>query len=159
MPEVVMLIGLPGSGKTTYSKEKWPNHVRVSSDDMIDAIAKNLGKTYNDVFQDYIKEAQKSAFDSFKHLISTDANVVIDRTNMSQKSRAQYLALIPNHYSKVACYVVCSNEDEHQRRLTSREGKVIPDYVLKNMRNSFQDVVPSEGFQQYLKIDTYSENN
>lgn len=33
MKELVLLIGLPGSGKTTYCKEQLPDHVRVSQDD------------------------------------------------------------------------------------------------------------------------------
>jgi len=41
MPELIMLCGIPTSGKSTFSKDKkYKDYVRISSDDILDEIAK-----------------------------------------------------------------------------------------------------------------------
>jgi predicted kinase len=51
-----MLIGVPGSGKSTWiGAQDWARDcVLVSTDKLIDIEAGRQGKTYNEVFKDYI---------------------------------------------------------------------------------------------------------
>ena len=48
-----MLIGVPGSGKSTWvENQDWAkNCVYVSTDQYVEAYAKGLGKTYNEVLR------------------------------------------------------------------------------------------------------------
>ena len=61
MPKVYMLIGVPGSGKSTWIKNQdWAKGMPViSSDRFIDEHAERVGKTYNEVFDEYSKIAMK----------------------------------------------------------------------------------------------------
>jgi uridine kinase len=64
MPELVMLCGIPTSGKSTYLEKLkkvkyWESAVILSTDNYIEAQAKRLGMTYNEVFQDCIDEATR----------------------------------------------------------------------------------------------------
>ena len=34
MPTLYILVGVPGSGKTTYAKQRFPDIVRIGSDDL-----------------------------------------------------------------------------------------------------------------------------
>jgi predicted kinase len=66
MKELVILVGPPGSGKTTYSKAFLPNHLHLSTD-------------YGAIKQ------------KFKDGLATGKDIVIDRMNPTKKQRAEYI--------------------------------------------------------------------
>ena len=58
-PLLFMLAGIPTSGKSTYISKllrDFPDAVVISTDDYIEAVARETGKTYNEVFNDNIKD-------------------------------------------------------------------------------------------------------
>ena len=59
MAKLYMLIGVPGSGKSTWiNNQDWSKDCAlISTDKLIEIEATRLGKTYNDVFKNYIKKA------------------------------------------------------------------------------------------------------
>ena len=64
MPELVMLSGIPTSGKSTYVKRLlkipyWSNAVVLSTDDYIEKEAQRLNLTYNEIFDDAISDATR----------------------------------------------------------------------------------------------------
>ena len=60
-PILYMLVGLPGSGKTTWlaNQKDIHNYIILSTDKYIEMTAKCLDKTYNDVFFKCIKKPRK----------------------------------------------------------------------------------------------------
>lgn len=132
MPTMYMLIGVPASGKSTWVKKNRGNAVVISSDNLIEAYAVEQGKTYNDVFKEQIKIAAKLAMGNAVMAFAADKDVIWDQTNLTMKSRAGKLAMVPNHYRKVAVFFPTPLEEEWQRRLNSRPGKSIPSHILDN---------------------------
>jgi hypothetical protein len=61
MPTVYVLVGVPGSGKSTWIKNQdWAQDcVVVSTDDFVEDYAKEVGSTYSEVFDDYMPTAVK----------------------------------------------------------------------------------------------------
>jgi glycopeptide antibiotics resistance protein len=57
--KLYVLIGVPGSGKSTWIKnQKWTDTcVIVSTDEFVEEYAKSVGKTYSEVFNDYMSTA------------------------------------------------------------------------------------------------------
>lgn len=102
MPECIILIGLPGSGKSTYVKNNLPNHAHLSMDGYIDDYAELFGITYTESFDLYVEYANKLFRDDVQRVITNRNNFVVDRTNMSVKSRKSILAQLPKHYTKIA---------------------------------------------------------
>jgi predicted kinase len=153
-PHFVMLVGLPAVGKTTYAMENYKHYRRISSDDFIDAYALQEGRTYNEVFQEYIDTAQKMCFEKFLESLADEEDIVLDRTSLSMKARTKILRDVPGFYRKTAVYLHCSDEKEHLNRLNNRPGKNIPDHVMSAMKRSYQPILPGEGFDEYIEIDT-----
>lgn len=63
-PEILLMVGVPGSGKSTLLANmlrvrddlEYKYHV-ASSDDLIETYARAQGKTYTEVFAEYIGKA------------------------------------------------------------------------------------------------------
>lgn len=149
MAKVYMLIGVPGSGKSTWlSSQEWAKDIPVvSSDRFIDAHAEKEGKTYNDVFADYIKIATKLMDNQVLICKANGYDIVWDQTNTNAKSRAKKLAVLDG-YEKIAVVFRTPEKAEHDRRLASRVGKSIPDNVMQSMIENFEEPTEAEGFKE-----------
>jgi predicted kinase len=143
MAEIRILIGLPGCGKSTYRAKlltQEPDWVTASTDDLIDAYAAEHGLTYTEAFGKVNQNTLKKQFNAMlKKALADGKNVMVDRTNMTAKSRKALMDLAPPGTLRTA--VVWSLTDaEHARRLRDRAlatGKIIPAYVIRNMANSY----------------------
>ena len=154
-PFAVMMIGLPGSGKSTWIKNNLPNVEVLSSDDLIEKYAKARGKTYTDVFAKAAPIANAKFETMVKQAAKGNDNVVIDRTNMSKKTRVNLINQFKNHY-KVAV-IVSADPIELGLRLKHRAemtGKHIPDKVIDQMARNFQTVTKDEGWDEIHYINT-----
>ena len=148
-----MLVGVPGSGKSTWvNAQSWAkNCVYLSSDKIIDDYASSVEKTYNEVFNEYVKTATHLLN---KKAITTnvaEADAIWDQTNLTVKSRASKLKIF-QCYKKIA--VVFATPDSHElaRRLASRPGKSISDAVIASMTSIFQMPTTEEGFDEIWHV-------
>jgi predicted kinase len=139
-----MLIGVPGSGKSTWiNAQDWVKDcVLVSTDKLIELEAGRQGKTYNDVFKDYIDTATKLMNADVLEAVAEGKDIIWDQTNTGRKSRKAKLAMMPGYY-KIAVMFATPEKEEWQRRINSRPGKMIPEGVLKAMAMGLQ--LPEEG--------------
>ena len=151
-----MLIGIPGGGKSTWVKDNIfdSNTAILSTDHIIEKIAKATDLTYNEVFEDSIGEATKIFFFTIAKAVAAGNNMVIDRTNLTKKSRKKILDLIPDDYLKVAVVVNCSDDFVLANRLANRPGKNIPHHVIENMKKTFEEPSLDEGFISITHIET-----
>jgi predicted kinase len=143
MAKLYMLIGVPSSGKSTWiAGQDWAKDcVLVSTDKLIDIEAGRQGKTYNDVFKDYIDAATKLMNEDVREAVAAGKDIIWDQTNTGRRSRAAKLAMAPGYY-KIAVVFATPEEAEWQRRLDGRPGKHIPKAVLKAMSEGLQ--LPTE---------------
>jgi predicted kinase len=148
-PILMMLIGLPGTGKTTWIKNNrklfGPNHVVLSTDDILEMIGGQLGMTYNEMFDDISYSfAEKMMMKGAKHAIANKWNVIWDQTNLNVKTRAKKLALFGDAYEKHGIYFPVP--PDHDVRLNSRVGKTIPRHVMQSMKEKMEMPSTNEGF-------------
>ena len=156
MPTIYMLIGVPASGKSTWVEKNKGNSLVISSDDLIEEYAKSQGKTYNEVFKEQIKVANKIMLEHAEAAFAADQDVIWDQTNLTKKSRASKLAIVPKHYRKDAVFFATPLEEEWQRRLNSRHGKSIPAHILDSMVEMLEMPDSSEGWniiEYYLNAE------
>jgi tRNA uridine 5-carbamoylmethylation protein Kti12 len=167
MSKLIVLVGLPGSGKSTYLKsylknERWrfpPDTFVYSTDIYIEAEAASEGKTYDECFKECIKNASSVMDHSLKFSIENDKHVIWDQTNMTSKKRRSIVAKFPVSYYRM-CYCIVpprSTEEwnELDKRLSSRPGKTIPDHVVRSMFNSYEEPELEEGFDFIQIVNTF----
>lgn len=150
----IMAVGLPGSGKSTAINKLKAFHqdiVVLSTDNYIQAIADSTGKTYDEVFIDRIKVAEKDLQATLNSCLDAGHPFIVwDQTNISDKTRKAKLQKIPNDYIKIAWYFDKPNDEEWKRRLANRPGKTIPFHILSSMAESITRPSHVEGFDYVL---------
>jgi predicted kinase len=156
MPELVMLVGIPCSGKSTYvNKLKkipyWENAVVLSTDAYIEKVAQEHNTTYSEIFEDCIDEATRQLELAFIMAKDKGKNIIYDQTNLSRKTRKKKLAKLPSLYARGVVYFEISLE-EALRRNENREGKYIPKSVLKRMWHQLEVPTLEEGFDYVEKV-------
>ena len=152
MKTLYMLIGMPASGKSTWFKNIVADKSSVtylSTDQYIETYAAVQGKTYNEVFDEYIETATNLMLLESEIASHSENDVYFDQTNLTVKSRKKKLSWFPDHRKVAVVFNSCS-PIEYINRLNSRVGKSIPQHVLKSMAASYQKPTLEEGFDQII---------
>lgn len=147
-PKLILLVGIPGSGKTTYAKnyiEQNYNTIHLSSDATRKELYgdENIQGNPGDVFS----LMQKRAIES----LDNGCNVLYDATNMTRKDRAGIIGVCPK-FAKIECHIiwapieVCIERDSKRERTVGKE-------VIDKMLKRFQAVYYDEGIDE-IKIIT-----
>ena len=164
LPCVVVLVGLPGSGKsfarnTAVTTGASSNSYQYSTDDLIEILAGKAGKTYTEGFEEFSGPATKMANEELGQAIDAGRGIIWDQTNMSDKKRGKILSRFKKGYRRECICILppftAEQQIELERRLKDRPGKEIPNFVMANMLKSF--VLPSleEGFNRVMYFDIY----
>ena len=153
---MIMLCGIPTSGKSTYVKQlketkEWSDAVVLSTDNYIEREAVSLCKTYNEIFEDAIKEAEQALQQDLKNAIRSGLDLIWDQTNLTSKARTRKLKIIPGSYECSCAYSVIDLDTALQRN-QNRLGKIIPENILKRMHSQFELPTTNEGFNYVKEI-------
>ena len=156
MTECVILCGIPTSGKSTYVEKLkkipyWENAVVLSTDAYIEKQAQRLGRTYNEIFDDVIDDATRELELEFNEAKNDGRDIIWDQTNLTVKTRRKKLSKLPSWYHRGAVYFEITLEEALKRNET-REGKFIPESIIKRMYHQFEIPTMSEGFEYVEKI-------
>lgn len=147
MPRCYQLVGVPGSGKSTWlANQLWTLGVTVvSTDAFVEHYAATQGKTYTEVFEHYMPTAVNLMAEQVVFAREHGHDIIWDQTSTTEKSRARKFRMLPDH-EHIAVVFATPPLDELHRRLASRVGKHIPRHVLDSMIASWQDPTEAEGF-------------
>jgi predicted kinase len=151
VPEVIFLIGIPTSGKSTFSSVGlYKDYVRVSSDDILQEIAKQKEASYDSIFRKNIRFAQIAMIKVLKKAVKENKSIIWDQTNLTRKQREEKLKYIPPHYKKTAIYFIVDLETALKRN-KQRPGKTVPPEVLERMIKEYELPTMDEGFDSVIK--------
>lgn len=147
MPKCYQLIGVPGSGKSTWVKNQhWAKDcVVVSTDEFVEDYAREVGSTYSEVFDDYMPKAVKLMMGRVNWARENNKDVIWDQTSTSVKSRTRKFNALPD-YDHIAVVFKTPDQEELAKRLASRPGKEIPNHVMRSMIDGFDTPTEDEGF-------------
>jgi predicted kinase len=149
MSKCYQLIGVPGAGKSTWvNAQKWANScVYISTDKFVDAHAHDVGKTYNEVFKDFMPHAVKMMADEVNEAREAGKDIIWDQTSVSIASREKKFRMLPD-YEHIAVVFRTPEPAELARRLASRPGKHIPKNVIDSMISNWDEPTEDEGFTE-----------
>ena len=155
MSECVMLAGIPCSGKSTYVEKLkkipyWENAVVLSTDAYIEKQAQRMGMTYNQIFDDVIDNATRELELAFIEAKDKGKNIIYDQTNLTVKTRKKKLSKLPSFYARGVIYFEISLEEALERN-KNREGKFIPESILKRMYQQLEVPTLEEGWDYVEK--------
>jgi predicted kinase len=120
-PIAYVLVGLPGSGKSTWAKAH-PNHLPIlSTDEFIESFAAENGLNYAEAFRQFNANAKVLLKERLRELIAAQASFIWDQTNITiRKRRAVYEKLHPTHQVLFVCFCVpieiCITRAEQRER-------------------------------------------
>lgn len=163
MKKFFVMVAIPGSGKSTFvNREKTPETFIFSTDDYIESRAKEQGKTYSDIFKDTIAQAEMYMSAGLQSALSKGKDVIVDRTNLTEKGRRRILSGVPKDYEKIAILIVppetIRDWAELNLRLGNRPGKHIPEHIMKSMIASYKEPSLAEGFDRIEKYDIWGNH-
>jgi len=149
MPKLYVLIGVPGSGKSTWVKSQdWAEDCAyISTDIHVESYANSVGKTYSEVFDEYMSTAVELMVQDVISARTAGKDIIWDQTSTSIKSRKRKFNMLPDYYA-IAVVFRTPEKEELARRLASRPGKEIPDYVMRSMISSWDEPTEDEGFAE-----------
>ena len=149
MPKCYQLVGVPGAGKTTWFRnQEWSDQCYyISTDKHVEAYAEAHGKTYSEVFVDYMPTAVDNMVEEVIRARDAGIDIVWDQTSTTVKSRTKKFQMLPN-YEHIAVVFKTPEHKELMRRLFSRPGKEIPDHVIASMIASWEEPPLEEGCEE-----------
>ena len=153
-PFVIILIGPPLSGKTTWIRENFPTTEVISRDEIVMEVygSRNYTEAFKSVDQ---KEVDKVLTQKFIDANKEKKNVIVDMTHMASKRRKQNLNYFTDDYYKLAVIFPILSDEEYEKRNQKRieeENKDISMGIVKSMISSYQPVMIDEGFNKLISL-------
>lgn len=149
--DLVVLCGLPASGKSTYAKkyiESNSNFVLISSDSIREELygSESIQGKANDVFDLLYIRAKEN--------INNGHNVLIDATNISGKHRKSLVDYIKRNTEDTyfKCIVSATTYEECIRRDSGRD-RCVGENVIKKMYHNFEP--PNKYYEGWDYVDIY----
>lgn len=149
MAKCYQLVGVPGSGKSTWIKNQdWAKDCAIVSTDMwVELEAERLGKTYSEIFDEYMPHAVKLMANHVELARDKGMDIIWDQTSTTEGARRKKFNMLPD-YEHIAVVFKTPEMDELKRRLASRPGKNIPSHVMAQMIKGFVMPTTDEGFTE-----------
>jgi predicted kinase len=121
-----VLVGIPGSGKTTIALARFPNHYRINLDTL---------------------RSRSKEDETIRNLIMDGKDIIIDNTNTTIKARKKYIEIAKLFgYSILAVYVQTPIDVALERNASRKGRERVPESVLKMYQRMLQHPTEREGF-------------
>ena len=153
MSKLIMMVGIPGSGKSTWVKNNFPNIIPVSRDVIRFELLDERGGDYFD--------HEDEVFDKFIHQIIdslvADEIIIADATHLNKKSRARVLNKVRKFADEIEAVVLDTDLETAFERNDQREGRAwVKHGIIRRMWFSMEMPEEAEGFN---KITIIKEGN
>lgn len=152
--KLIMLVGLPASGKSTYAEQK-------RREDPVSTVIYSSDKMREELFKDqpYNPEDNQVVFNTLHSRITQDLKLgktcIYDATNMSSKRRKAFLTQIKHIPCKRECVVLVEDINTCKDRDLNRKNSVGPE-VIEKFWKRFEFPLKSEGWTSVIvKVPDY----
>jgi predicted kinase len=137
VPECVILIGLPASGKTTFYQQRFAaTHRHISKDHWPNAPRKD------------IRQAQL-----IRSALAANVPVVVDNTNPAVSDRSSIIEVAREFHARIIGYYFTATTREAIGRNRGREGKQrVPDVAIFTTAKRMVAPAREEGFDELYRV-------
>ena len=138
--EMIILIGAPGSGKSTFCENYLKNYIRINQDNL-----KN----------------KKKCFEKTIEAIKDNNNIVIDNTNPQKNIREEYIKIAKDNNYKVRAFIMKVNKDLafhlNNLRIINNERKHFSEAVnqipIHTFFKNYEEPKLNEGFDDIVQVN------
>jgi len=131
-PECVILVGLPGAGKTTFYRQRYPSHDHISKDTL-----PNAGN----------KQARQDA--ALRRALAGRRSVIVDNTNVTAADRASVIGIAREFDARVVGYYIEATTREAVARNEKRTGRAkVPKVAIFTCAKRLVPPSAAEGFDE-----------
>jgi predicted kinase len=130
--ELIVLVGIPGSGKSTIARERFPRHKRIS----LDAL-----------------RTRKREDTEIAKCLQNGEDIIVDNTNTTIKSRRKYIEAASVFGIPVRAVYLNTPIEVALQRNALREGReLIPDRAVRMYYRMLEPPTTREGFESVEEI-------
>jgi len=139
VPELVILIGLPGAGKTSFHRDRFATtHVHISKD-----LMRNR------------RDRQKRQLALIDEALAARRSVVVDNVNATAADRAALIEAGRRRGATVIGYVFTASAGECSRRNRNRAGRErVPEVAIRAAAKRLEGPTRAEGFDRLQQVRT-----
>lgn len=133
MPAMVIMMGIQGSGKSTFCAASFPDYTRINLDTL---------------------RTRKKEQEALWLAINRKENIVIDNTNPAKNDRKKYIEAGKANRYKIVGYFMQSRLQECIERNNTRTGKEkIPSVAIACTSNKLEMPSYAEGFDELYFVE------
>jgi protein phosphatase len=141
MPCLIVLVGSPGSGKTTWARRNGHGAVHVSQDDLIDAITP---AGFDHIYRPVYREAEDAIA---RAALRAGHTVIVDRTNRTRAHREHWLRIAREAQCPAVAVVMSTPPELCRERNAARTGpRRLSGERMERMLAALERVRSDEGF-------------
>lgn len=153
-PFVMLLVGTPLTGKTTWIRNNYPDTTVISRDEIMMEVygSRNYSEAFSKVDH---KEVDRVLHQRLEQAGKSLLDVIVDMTNLTPKRRKHTLSYFSGDFTKIAVVFPTLSDEEYIARNKKRieeENKDLPMSVIKSMISSFEAPTTSEGFDEIIFV-------
>lgn len=132
-PECVILVGLPGAGKTTLCRRQFSAYTHISKD----------------AFPRHARDKQARQDAAVRAALAAGRSLVVDNTNVTPAERAAIITIAREFGARVVGYYVQATAREAVARNERREGHArVPKVAIFTSAKRLVPPVLAEGFDE-----------
>jgi bifunctional polynucleotide phosphatase/kinase len=133
---LILLVGYPGSGKSTFTREYFNNYIKINLDTL---------------------KSQNKCLKICELEMNNNKNIIIDNTNYELSTRKKYIDLGKKYKYKIKCYIMTTTEEHSKHnnmyRYLYKNEKKVPEIVYKIYNKNFTYPNKDEGIDEIININ------